>query len=49
MEGCIYRELNLVLSDNPQGWEWEGVQEEGDVCILTVGSHCCMAETNATL
>ena len=48
MESCIHRELNLVLSDNLEGWEWEGVQEEEDVCILMVESHC-MAETNATL
>ena len=25
------------------------VQERGDICILTVDSHCCTAETNTTL
>ena len=24
-------------------------QEEGDICILTAGSHCCTIETNRTL
>ena len=24
-------------------------QEGGDICILMADSHCCMAETNATL
>ena len=24
-------------------------QEEGDICILTAGSHCCKVEINKTL
>ena len=25
------------------------VEEEGDICTLMAGSHCCIAETNTTL
>ena len=42
-----------MFCDNLEVWEgWGGgreVQEEGDICILTAYSCCCMAETNTTL
>ena len=33
-------------------WEFLEIRKEkwsGDICILMVDSHCCMAETNTTL
>ena len=44
-------ELSSVICDDLQAWiggGWEA-QERGDICIPTADSHCCTAETNATL
>ena len=42
-----------MLCDDLEEWDgaWVGrrFKKEGDICILTVDSHCCMAETNTTL
>ena len=42
-----------MLCDYLQGCDGVGggteVQEEGDICILTAGPHCCMVETKVTL
>ena len=46
-----HRELNPVLCEDLERWDWRGgreTQEGGDICIIIAGSHCT-AETNTTL
>ena len=42
-----------MLCDNLEWWDGVGcgreAQKGGAICILMADSHCCMAETNATL
>ena len=48
----MMQELNPVLCDNLDGWDgMEGGTEDGggDICIPTVDSCRCMAETNTTI
>ena len=49
----LHRELNSVLYDNLEEWEWvrDGREApEGEkMCIPVADSCCCMAETNTTL
>ena len=47
-----HRGLTLVPCDDLEGWDvgrWKGGPRGRDICIHTVASLCCTAETNITL
>ena len=43
----------MVLCYELEGWngveDWGKVQEGGNICVLVVDLHCCMAEANTIL
>ena len=52
-DSAEHRELSSVLCDNLEGWMGDGLggrfKREGNICILTAESRCCMAKTSTTL